>query len=86
MLILTRKRSEMINIGENIVIKVIRTGRSTVKLGVHAPADVKVLRSEIADYEVVARKGDVLERAASQDGVESTDGHCVPRPHVAQLQ
>lgn len=49
MLVLTRKRSEMIQIGDNIVIKVIQTGRSTVKIGIEAPSQVRVLRSELCD-------------------------------------
>ena len=48
MLVLTRKRTEMIQIGENIFVKVIQTGRSTVKIGIEAPADVRVLRGELA--------------------------------------
>lgn len=47
MLVLTRKRSEMIQIGENIFVKVIQTGHSTVKIGIEAPADVRVLRAEL---------------------------------------
>ncbi len=49
MLVLTRKRSEMIQIGDNIFVKVIRTGRSTVKIGIEAPANVRVLRAELCD-------------------------------------
>ncbi|MAT13927.1 MAG: carbon storage regulator [Planctomyces sp.] len=49
MLVLTRKKSEMIQIGENIVVKVIRTGKGHVKLGIEAPADVRVLRAELCD-------------------------------------
>ena len=47
MLVLTRKRSEMIQIGENVVIKVIQTGRSIVKIGIQAPDDVRVIRAEL---------------------------------------
>lgn len=47
MLVLTRKRTEMIQIGENIFVKVIQTGRTTVKIGIEAPADVRVLRGEL---------------------------------------
>jgi carbon storage regulator CsrA len=47
MLVLTRKRSETIRIGDGIVIKVIRTGRSSVKLGVEAPPNVRVVRGEL---------------------------------------
>jgi carbon storage regulator len=49
MLVLTRKQSEMIQIGDDIVIKVIRTGKSTVKIGIEAPAHVRVLRAELCD-------------------------------------
>ena len=38
MLVLTRKKNEMIQIGNDIVIKVISTGRGKVKLGIEAPA------------------------------------------------
>lgn len=55
MLVLTRKRTEMIQIGENIFVKVIQTGRSTVKIGIEAPSDVRVLRGELVGEE--AQKG-----------------------------
>ena len=47
MLVLTRKRAETIRIGENIVIKVIRCGRSSVKIGIEAPPNVRVVRGEL---------------------------------------
>jgi len=47
MLVLTRKRHEMIRIGEDIVIRVIRTGPGSVKLGVEAPPDIRVVRGEL---------------------------------------
>ncbi len=49
MLVLTRKRSEMIQIGDDILVKVIRTGKGTVKIGIEAPAHVRVLRAELCD-------------------------------------
>ena len=47
MLVLTRKAAETILIGDNIVIKVIKTGRGTVKIGIEAPEDVRVMRGEL---------------------------------------
>lgn len=47
MLVLTRKPAETIRIGDSVVIKVIKTGRGTVKLGIDAPQDVRVLRGEL---------------------------------------
>jgi len=48
MLVLTRKQGEVIHVGEGIAIKVIKTGKGTVKIGIEAPADVKVLRGELS--------------------------------------
>lgn len=48
MLVLTRKKNEVIQIGQQIVVKVISTGRGKVKLGIDAPANVRVLRAELA--------------------------------------
>ena len=47
MLVLTRKRSEMIQIGEDIVIQVVETGTWTVKIGIEAPDNVRILRAEL---------------------------------------
>lgn len=49
MLVLTRKKTETIQIGDDIVIKVIQTGRGSIKLGIEAPAEVRVLRGEVAE-------------------------------------
>lgn len=48
MLVLTRKKDEMIQIGDSVVIKVIACGRGKVKLGIEAPASVRVLRGELS--------------------------------------
>ncbi len=47
MLVLTRKQSQMIQIGDNIVVKVIQTGKGSVKIGIDAPSDVRIIRGEI---------------------------------------
>jgi len=46
MLILSRKKSEAIRVGDDIVIRILKTG-SHVHLGIEAPSDVLVLRSEL---------------------------------------
>ena len=48
MLVLNRKLHESIIIGENIVVTVIGISGKQVKLGIHAPEDVTILRTEIA--------------------------------------
>ena len=52
MLVLSRKRDEMITIGSDIVIRVIKTGKSTVTFGIEAPISVRILRSELATNEM----------------------------------
>ena len=47
MLVLSRKESERIRIGDSIVITVVRLTRDRVRLGIEAPADVLVLRDEL---------------------------------------
>lgn len=49
MLVITRKRDEAIVIGDGIEIRVLRSGRVGVKLGVTAPPSVCVHRREIYD-------------------------------------
>lgn len=47
MLVLTRKLDEVICIGDDITIKVVRLGPDTVKLGIEAPKHVVVMRKEL---------------------------------------
>lgn len=49
MLVFTRKRDEAIVIGDGIEIRVLRTGKDAVRIGVTAPVDVLVHRREIYD-------------------------------------
>ena len=47
MLILTRKKTETIQIGGGISITVIRISGSKVRLGISAPRETRVLRVEL---------------------------------------
>ena len=49
MLVLSRKVGERIIIGDGIVISVNRIANNRVTLGISAPADVRVIRAELAD-------------------------------------
>lgn len=52
MLVISRKSQEFIQIGDEIVIKIIRTARGSVKIGVEAPGGTRVLRGELCDREI----------------------------------
>ena len=56
MLVLTRKQGERIQIGDGIVIKVIKSGKNTVKIGIEAPKDVRVMRGELCEHPNVLPK------------------------------
>ena len=46
MFVLTRKTDEVINIGNDIVIRVMKLKKGSVRIGIEAPASVRVLRGE----------------------------------------
>ena len=51
MLVLTRKLQEQICIGDNVTISVLKIKGNTVRIGIDAPRDVRVLRGEIPQFE-----------------------------------
>ncbi|HEY1066233.1 MAG TPA: carbon storage regulator [Pirellulales bacterium] len=48
MLVLTRKLGEMIEIGDNIKLKLVRIDGKQVRIGIEAPRSVAVVREELA--------------------------------------
>lgn len=56
MLILSRKEEESIVIGDNIKIKVVSIEKGVVKLGIDAPEEVTILRSELLEAVEEANK------------------------------
>lgn len=55
MLILSRKIGESVIINETIEVKVIEINGDKIKLGIDAPAEVKVLRNELCQTAEVNR-------------------------------
>ena len=54
MLVVSRKKHEFIQIGEDIVVKVIKTSRGSVKIGIDAPGGTRVLRGELSEEDIQA--------------------------------
>lgn len=50
MLVLSRRESERIRLGDSIVVTVVRVSGDKVRLGIEAPADVLVLREELEPH------------------------------------
>ncbi len=51
MLVLTRKPNEKIHIGNNVTLTVLRIQGNTVRIGLEAPRDVRVIRGELKPFE-----------------------------------
>lgn len=66
MLVLSRKQDESLLIGDDIEIIVIRIQGNRVNLGVRAPRDVKVLRSEVKTDKTQQASGSVPGSSGSQ--------------------
>ena len=47
MLVLSRKESQRIQVGESIVLTIVRVNGDRVRVGIEAPADVLVRRCEL---------------------------------------
>ena len=49
MLVISRKINEKIKIGDNIEIIIVSIDKNQVKIGIEAPKNVTILRSELID-------------------------------------
>ncbi|QDV53857.1 carbon storage regulator [Gimesia fumaroli] len=73
MLVLTRKRDEVIQIGDNIVIKILKTGKGAIKIGIDAPEHVRVVRGELIEEE---SKSDVMDSATATQTEQTLNAQC----------
>jgi carbon storage regulator len=54
MLVLSRKQSQRIRLGDSIVITVVRVAGDKVRLGIDAPRDMLVLRDELEPHQIAS--------------------------------
>ncbi len=50
MLVLSRKESQRIQLGDSIVLTIVRVNGDRVRVGIEAPADVSVRRGELQPH------------------------------------
>ena len=50
MLVLSRRETERVRLGDKIVLTIVRVSGDKVRLGIEAPADVLVLRDELQPH------------------------------------
>jgi len=46
MLVLSRKKNEVVNVGKDVVVKIVKISHGRVHLGIEAPQNVRILRAE----------------------------------------
>ena len=51
MLVLSRKESQRVRLGESIVLTIVRVSGDRVRLGIEAPDDIVILREELDSQE-----------------------------------
>lgn len=62
MLVLSRKPGEKIVIGDAVTVTVLAVSGNTVRVGIEAPDDVRILRAELDDWQ-----NDSIGNGARQD-------------------
>ena len=71
MLVLTRKTQQQIKIGDNITLTIVRVKGQTVRVGIDAPRDIRVVRSELPAEENPAEGAS---EAAKLEADEAAEG------------
>jgi carbon storage regulator len=71
MLVISRKSQEFLQIGDQIVVKVIKTSNGSVKIGIDAPGGMRVLRGELIEDIQPVPLASRTRRAGRPDGCET---------------
>lgn len=83
MLVLSRKLNQSIRIGDTISISVVRIKGNVIQLGIKAPKDVHVVRSELIERDaklakqqekLPSEKGDAVPPSSSDEGNTEREG------------
>lgn len=76
MLVLTRKKDDAIVIGGNIEVKVLQVSGNRIRLGISAPNDVSIVRSELRQF---GEPTELIQEAADWDISITTTAPNFPR-------
>jgi carbon storage regulator len=64
MLVLSRKESQRLRLGDSIVVTIVRVSGDKVRLGIEAPPDVLVLRDELQPHRPPSRDEEKIKKVA----------------------
>jgi carbon storage regulator CsrA len=87
MLVLSRKQQEQIKIGDQITVTIVRVKGNTVRVGIEAPRDVRVIRGELPKLDAEAVQTAAIEEqsvAASNDTPYSS--HSLPNGSILSFR
>ena len=65
MLILSRRESESVHLGDDIILTIVRVSGEKVRIGIQAPPHIKVLRNELEVEAPEVRKPDANAKPVS---------------------
>jgi carbon storage regulator len=94
MLVLTRKQQEKIYIGGQVTITIVRIQGNTVRVGIEAPEDVRIIRGELSPAETVGPTGSEPEVATearerehvTKDGKDTSEYTASPGVLAARVR
>jgi carbon storage regulator CsrA len=85
MLVLTRKLQQQIKIGEQITVTILRVKGQTVRVGIDAPRDVRVIRGELPrEGDANAEESTIIETTLTitdedEESTDAADDSVLPR-------
>src|SRR5689334_1029122 len=82
MLVLTRKLTEKLFIGDDICVTVVRLEGGQVRLGIDAPREVTVVRAELVPDRVAARPKALANADANTNAEVGVNGNSIGNGHV----
>ncbi len=84
MLVLSRKVGEKVVIGDNITVVINRVSGNRISLGIEAPADVRIVRGELAEVVKSFESGSAPAEPASIVSVPAFEFTAGPVVHRAR--
>jgi carbon storage regulator len=73
MLVLTRKLGEIIRVGDAVTVRVLEVRGNQVRLGVDAPAEVRIYREEV--YRAIQKEHEAPEDGAVETPTAAPNGN-----------
>ena len=70
MLVLSRKQNQTVVIDNQVEIEVLKIKGNTVRLGIKAPNNIKILRGELSPFEIEVDTSDLVDSRTESSQLE----------------